>query len=690
MKYSLTELLLNEYSDALINKMYAIYKDQTDDSEDQIKQNIKDYDRYKDAVGVKLQQNNPAVQRAVPQELQQNNRFKDITLIKDYNTLVRILKSTAKKETDIYKQAIENLKKKNPYLDPSILGTYIGQFKKNKENIDKAVQEKNQNILRFVPDEILKSGKASDILAYRSFEDLEKLIDGAFPFASGEKAEINSAETDGDKIYENPSDGISIYKGDAQHKCIKYGKNKYYGWCISRPQGSLYGSYRFRQQAGRNRMFYFVIDSTQTDAQAQSGKFINPYHVVVIHALENKKYTRTTAQNDGDLPNGGTEWDELGEYFYGEDGQRMWNKIKGLQKYFVYVPPSAEERRAEGLKGQRLTLDAFIDLDQEDKNAWLEVNATNQDIITPEIIASLDTEQINNLINNDRRFSFKDLEKAKGLIKRYADFQYTRNPKRPLPYQFIPYLKPELQKKYYEEFGEQYTTFNILEKYFNEDIVKDYVDKEVASFGYLPEEAKKYMDDKQKQIFDLYSLAFKDIDVQEKPVDETSTDAPNQSAALSPISQKTFMDLSPSDRKKFIELYMKLGSDINNIEKYPVFFMGLPTTIKINNKLYFVSPNSPNSNIYNLIDEDGDVLVKDIIGLDFKKDGDYLNKPLPLQRPLGSKTFYLQPEDFDEVEIRTEDGLKTYSKEDFTKQLSESYLHRYYQNQLRYRAGIIK
>jgi hypothetical protein len=107
MKYSLTELLLNEYSDALINKMYAIYKDQTDDTEDQIKQNIKDYDRYKDAVGTKLQQNNPAVQRAVPQELQQNNRFKDITLIKDYNTLVRILKSTAKKETDIYKQAID-------------------------------------------------------------------------------------------------------------------------------------------------------------------------------------------------------------------------------------------------------------------------------------------------------------------------------------------------------------------------------------------------------------------------------------------------------------------------------------------------------------------------------------------------------------------------------------------------------
>ena len=78
------------------------------------------------------------------------------------------------------------------------------------------------------------------------------------------------------------------------------------------------------------------------------------------------------------------------------------------------------------------------------------------------------------------------------------------------------------------------------------------------------------------------------------------------------------------------------------------------------------------------------------MGLDFKKGGEFLSKPLPLQRSLGNKTFYLQPEDFDEIEVRTEDGLKTYSKEDFTKQLNESYLHRYYQNQLRYRAGIIK
>lgn len=691
MKYSLTELLLNEYSDKLINRMYDVYKTQTDDNEDQIKQNIKDYDRYKDSVGAKLQGNNPAVLRAVPQELQQNNRFKDITLIKDYNTLVRILKATAKKETDIYKQAIEYFTKKNPLMDPTIIGSYVARFKQNKNNIDTAVKEKNTTVTSLIPNEILNKGEASNILAYKKFEDLEKLLDGAFSTANKEKSQTNSAETDANQIYNNPSDGISIYLGDAKHKCIKYGKNEYYGWCISRIGGiNMYGSYRFRSKEGENKTFYFVIDNTVTDEKLPNGSFIDPYNAVVIHAQENGLYQRTTADNRGDEPYRGTEWGNLGQYFKGEDGQRLWNKIKGLEKYFVYTPPSTEERKEEGFRNQPLTLDEFIDLDQEDKKAWLNANATNRNIVTPEIIASLDNEEINNLINNNRTFSFKELQKSQGLIKRYADFRYTRNPKDPLPYQFIPYLKPELQKKYYNDFNESHITFEILDKFFNKDIVKDYVDKELKSFNYLPEEAKKYMDNKQKQIFDLYSTAFKDIIQYDEPVDETSIKAPGQATSLPPISKKTFMNLSPKGRKDFMDFYLKLGSDINNVDKYPVLFMGVPTTFEVNNKLFMLVPDAPNSETYELIDTDGDVLIDGITGWEVLKDG----KPLPsnsnIWRPLGSKNFLIKPEDFDEIEVVKNDEKEKYSKNDFIKQLNEVYLNNYYRNQLRYRAGIIK
>jgi hypothetical protein len=57
--------IVNEYSDKVVNQMTALYKSQTDDSEEQIKQNIKDHNRLRDSIATKLQQNNPAGSRAI-------------------------------------------------------------------------------------------------------------------------------------------------------------------------------------------------------------------------------------------------------------------------------------------------------------------------------------------------------------------------------------------------------------------------------------------------------------------------------------------------------------------------------------------------------------------------------------------------------------------------------------------------
>ena len=159
MKYSLTELILNEYSDKIINQMVAIYKPQTTDSEEQIKKNIKDHNRLRDSIEAKLKQNNPAVLKTVPDDLQKNNRFKDITLIRDYNTLVRMLKAVSKKETDIYKAAIEYFKRKEQYMNPSIIGLYVGQFKKVKNELEKAVNEKDENVINLIPKELISNNK---------------------------------------------------------------------------------------------------------------------------------------------------------------------------------------------------------------------------------------------------------------------------------------------------------------------------------------------------------------------------------------------------------------------------------------------------------------------------------------------------------------------------------------------------
>lgn len=691
MKYSLVKLLLKEYTDKTINQMAALYKPQTNDGEDQIKRNIVRYGELIPSVEAKLRQNNPIVVNVIPDDLKQNNRFKDITLVKDYTTLTRILKAVEKKETDIYKAAIEYFKKKDQYMDPSIIGMYVGQFKRIKTQLEKAVADKNENVINLIPDELIRTNKYNNILSYKNFNDLEKLIDGAFPFESKKGEEINSVDIDADKIYENPNDGIEIYKGDDQHKCIRYGEDQTYGWCISRVKGSLYGNYRFMQGQGKNRMFYFVKDNTQSSIK-ENGRFVNPYHIVVIHAVENGKYTRTTADNDGDIPYDGARWDELGQYFKGEDGQRMWNKIKGLEKYFSYIPPSAEERRTQGLKGQRLTLNSFIDLDQGDKQAWLRINADDRNIVTPEIAKSLDNEQINDLINHDRKFSFDELKKSQGLLKRYADYRVTRHPKDPIPYNFIPYLKPELQEKYFNQFADDYITFSVLEKYFNENIIKKYVDRELKQFSAnLPPEAKKYMSKEQQDIYNLYSLVFKDMTNEEYKVDENSINAPIQYITLPSISQKSYNELSPEDRKKLNDLYKKIGSDKNNIEKYSNFFIGYPTTFEAGGKTFLITPSDKASEEFVIIDEDGNTIIDNIRYLTFSKNGNELEYDYNTAKQVGNNSSFITSTDYDQIEI-TDSNYKNIilTQNDINKRLTESVTNNYLLRQFKYRAGIIK
>ena len=661
MKYSLTELILNEYSDKIINQMVAIYKPQTTDSEEQIKKNIKDHNRLRDSIEAKLKQNNPAVLKTVPDDLQKNNRFKDITLIRDYNTLVRMLKAVSKKETDIYKAAIEYFKRKEQYMNPSIIGLYVGQFKKVKNELEKAVNEKDENVINLIPKELISNNKYNDILSYRNFADLEKLIDGAFPIKGEEKDQINSAEVDADKVYSNGNDGIEIYQGDAEHKCVKYGKNQYYSWCISRTRGSMYPSYRFQQSTGLNRMFYFVIDKTQPDTKGPNGRFTDPYHVVVIHALENGKYTRTTADNDGDLPYQGADWNELGKYFTGE-------------------------------RGQEINLESFIDLDNEDKQLFLRANAGDRNIINNQIIKSLDNNQINDLINYNMKFSFDELKKSQGLLKRYADYRFTRHPKDPIPYVFIPYLKSEFQKEYFEKFND-YVTFSVLEKYFNEDIIKEFVTKELNQLGAsLPPEAKKYMTNEQRNLYDLYSLVFKDANYIEIPVDENSVDAPEQEINLPSISQKSFKELSAENRKKINDLYKRIENNVDNLEKYSNFFTGYPLSFELNGNNFLITPNDKNSLYdYVIMDEDGNVVKDNIQRLEFFKNNREINLNPYTGKQHGSSGAQMKSDDYDKIGIIYSDGkYEEISKNALANYLQEVLINKYMNRQLKYRAGILK
>ena len=290
------------------------------------------------------------------------------------------------------------------------------------------------------------------------------------------------------------------------------------------------------------------------------------------------------------------------------------------------------------------------------------------------------------------KFSFDELKKSQGLLKRYADYRFTRHPKDPIPYVFIPYLKSEFQKEYFEKFND-YVTFSVLEKYFNEDIIKEFVTKELNQLGAsLPPEAKKYMTNEQRNLYDLYSLVFKDANYIEIPVDENSVDAPEQEINLPSISQKSFKELSAENRKKINDLYKRIENNVDNLEKYSNFFTGYPLSFELNGNNFLITPNDKNSLYdYVIMDEDGNVVKDNIQRLEFFKNNREINLNPYTGKQHGSSGAQMKSDDYDKIGIIYSDGkYEEISKNALANYLQEVLINKYMNRQLKYRAGILK
>lgn len=108
-----------------------------------------------------------------------------------------------------------------------------------------------------------------------SFNDFAKLIDSAI-----EKSEKVSSE---DEITDKPfyeDENVKIYKGTDRNSCVRYGKGKKYGFCISRPDSSnVFHNYR-----KESATFYFIYFKND------KAKALAPTDLIVIHAYPNNKY----------------------------------------------------------------------------------------------------------------------------------------------------------------------------------------------------------------------------------------------------------------------------------------------------------------------------------------------------------------------------------------------------------------
>lgn len=575
----------------------------------------------------------------------------------------------------IYKELTTRYKKQNVNLDEEIIHAYITRFAQLAQSIRKRFDEKDPSIVRLIPKEIQEKNKYLDILQWHKFTDLEKIVD-IFPVSKSvrKKAlDINMAETDADKIYNK--DGIEVYRGDSENRCIKYSKNQRYSWCISRAgTQNMYNSYRFSQ--GTSRMFYFVFDRS-LNSNGKTGSFEDPYHVIVIHVFERGTYAVSTANNSGDRA--ADTWDELGKLL----PSKLWARLKPLKALFKFIPPSQEELELAAIKGKKMSLEQFRDLSHNTKVQYIQ--ATAKDGLTSDQFKTLDFELKNLAINYGRQCSFNELKSNVGLLKRYPDVFMRFYPEKPLPYEFIPYLKEELQRDYYKRFEEDYLTFNEIEKYFSHNILNEYIAKQITNYDFLPEKAVSYMDNEQKKAYAIYNVPYKDVSYQ-NDINDDRTIAPQQIAMIPPLSHQTYSKLEPEEKEAFVKFLRQIGSSHANVAKHNKtpdhggFFTGVPLTLEIGGRFYFVMSIKPDkADTFCICDETGKIVINQTLdNPKVYKDSKDLPESPHLYTQVGSKTFWIPQNEFTKIK-----GTKGEINRDSIKESVET------THKLKYLAGII-
>jgi hypothetical protein len=146
-----------------------------------------------------------------------------------------------------------------------------------------------------------------DPFQYKTWLDFTEAIHGAKGKAEFKKRNKEAVPTT--RVVRRPTEkdpealvddeNITIYKGDSEHKCVKYGNE--YSFCISRPGGgNMYGNYRLEKAS----TFYFIYfkQTPKTD----------PKHIMVLDHTENG-YEWTFGDNNTQSINGG--WGEVVEEF---------------------------------------------------------------------------------------------------------------------------------------------------------------------------------------------------------------------------------------------------------------------------------------------------------------------------------------------------------------------------------------
>lgn len=163
--------------------------------------------------------------------------------------------------------------------------------------------------------------------------------------------EEQKIETTPDMVYNE--NGIIIYSGDVEDKCVKYGAGE--RWCITR--GS-FGNYRFDPYRGYP-IFYLVKNTNLPNK--------DPLSFVAIQVRNNGKYVYTNRLNNPHESNE-MSFDQL------LDEVPYLNSIDDIKDILKYIPHNIKERSKEQKFKAGISFDEWSNsLDFNDKKLYLSI-----------------------------------------------------------------------------------------------------------------------------------------------------------------------------------------------------------------------------------------------------------------------------------------------------------------------------
>jgi hypothetical protein len=389
-----TKKVLLEYPEPTIKKLADKFSKQTEDTEEEIRAVISDFNRFKAAFSGSdkdiFQHTYEKVKKLVDDKKNKQTVKKGLEeLTQDY---IKKYKDTHSVDLELTKKNIKKffeLKShlpKNNELKKDIMSFNPSEFNDlimrnfdtvNNRGVNEFIVNLSQKFHNENPDEdvftqILPRVKnfvryfdmiplRSKLTSTMSFEEFEHLIDGYTPMDESDYDIPEVDVSDTEIPYED--DDILIYNPDKKHKCINIRrKHKPDGqWCTSR-EGSLNMFYNYR--LSKNLTLYYVIQKNLKQADTD--------FTSVILVAPDGSMRLADGTNSGRYSGHETiPWSEIVSKI---------PQLKGKEKYFIPKPYTSEEMsQMNRYKTYKLsTNDPIAELGGEDNvELWMELATPN-------------------------------------------------------------------------------------------------------------------------------------------------------------------------------------------------------------------------------------------------------------------------------------------------------------------------